>query len=238
MPELKEMATQKPKLNPPKTDLDRFVYAISHDLNEPLRMVSSFIKLAQSRPQNAVVTDMDTDYLSMALDNANQMTKMISALVDLSRVSRSTDQPAEVFPSSLLVEVNSMYQAELEARDILLEFDCSSPVLAIEEQLITVFKVLIQNVLDHASEGVKRYTIIGRDQGDFVEFVCEAENDRLKTITLSQIFDVFARGNKREQHIGIGLTLARAIVENNGGEMWSEEQKNFNIHFTLPKAQL
>lgn len=232
------MATHKPRLNPPKTDLDRFVYAISHDLNEPLRMVTSFIKLAQSKPHQEGVTDTGGDYLSMALDNANQLKKMISALVDLSRVSRSTELATSVFPETLLVEVNSMYHAELEARGILLKYDCSPPVQAVEEQLITVFKVLIQNILDHASEEAECYTITSADRGDFVEFVCGAEKDRLKTITLSQIFDVFARGNRREKHIGIGLTLARAIIEHNGGEMWAEDQDNFNIHFTLPKAQL
>jgi chemotaxis family two-component system sensor kinase Cph1 len=238
MPELKEMATQKPRLNPPKTDLDRFVYAISHDLNEPLRMVTSFIKLAQSKTSHKDASETEGDYLSMALDNANQMKKMISALVDLSRVSRSTELATNVFPETLLTEVNSMYQAELDAKGILLEYDCSPPVQVIEEQLITVFKVLIQNILDHASEEVECYTMISKDAGDFVEFVCEAEKDRLKTITLNQIFDVFARGNRREKHIGMGLTLARAIIEHNGGEMWAVDQKNFNIHFTLPKAQL
>ncbi len=238
MLEIKEMAaTQRPRLNPPKTDLDRFVYAISHDLNEPLRMVSSFIKLAQNKPQGEPA-NADTDYLSMALENANQLKKMISALVDLSRVSRSTEQPINLFPESLLIEVNSMYRAELEARGIALVFQCPTPIFAIEEQLITVFKVLIQNVLDHAIERVERYTITSEDRGDLIEFICEAEHDQLKIITLNQIFDVFARGNNREQHIGMGLTLARAIVEHNGGEMWAVDQKNFNIHFTLPKAKI
>lgn len=226
------MSPKKPNLNPPKTDIDRFIYAISHDLNEPLRMVSSFIKLAQ----NTSGKDGGADYLNMALQNADLLKKMINALVDLSRISRTNQDKSVLQPNCLLSEVNSMYRSELENRGISFSFDCKEEVVVIEEQLITVFKVLIQNVLDHASTEVKTYHISSKQLGNKIEFLCFAENDSLKTITLNQIFDVFSSGKKSNHHIGMGLTLARACIEHNGGEMWAREGKHLEIRFTLPKA--
>jgi signal transduction histidine kinase len=226
------MSAKKPSLNPPKTDIDRFIYAISHDLNEPLRMVSSFIKLAQNNPGK----ERGEEYLNMALKNADQLKKMINALVDLSRITRTNQEKIVLIPNALLSEVNSMYRSELKARAIDFSFDCDDEVVVIEEQLIMVFKELIQNVLDHADERVNSYHIASEQIGNKIEFVCFAQNDGLKTITLNQIFDVFSSGKKSQHHIGMGLALARTCVEHNGGEMWATEGDYLEIRFTLPKA--
>ena len=232
MLETTAMSAKKLGLNPPKTDIDRFVYAISHDLNEPLRMVSSFIKLAQ----NNAGKESGGEYLNMALQNADQLKRMINALVDLSRVTRTNQEKIALKPKALLSEVNSMYRSELQAREIVFSFDCDDEVVVVEEQLITVFKELIQNVLDHSGKEVSSYHISSKQLGDKVEFVCIVQNDCLKTITLNQIFDVFSSGKKSHHHIGMGLTLARACVEHNGGEMWATEGEHLEIRFTLPKA--
>lgn len=232
MPETLEMTAKKPNLNPPKTDIDRFVYAISHDLNEPLRMVSSFIKLAQNNPGK----ESASEYLNMALQNADQLKRMIYALVDLSRVSRTNEQQGVLVPDKILSELNCMYGSELQARGIKFSFHCEDEVMVIEEQLIMIFKALIQNVLDHSSKEVSSYHISSQQVGDKVEFLCSAENDRLKTITLNQIFDVFSSGKKSNHHIGMGLTLARACAEHNGGQMWATEGEQLKIRFTLRKA--
>jgi len=226
------MSDKKPSFNPPKTDIDRFVYAISHDLNEPLRMVSSFIKLAQNNRGK----ERGEEYLNMALQNADQLKRMINALVDLSRITRTNQAKIVITPNALLSEVNSMYHSELQAIGIDFSFDCEDEVVVIEEQLIMVFKALIQNVLDHADQAVNSYHIASEQIGNKVEFVCLAQNDRLKTITLNHIFDVFSSGKKSQHHIGMGLTLARACVEHNGGEMWATQGEQLEIRFTLPKA--
>ncbi|MGB0424247.1 MAG: sensor histidine kinase [Flavobacteriales bacterium] len=222
-------------LKQPENELDKFVYSVSHDLQEPLRMVTSFLKLLDSRFKDNIPEDGER-YLEMAMENAERMKEMIYGLVDLSRVNRTQEQLEVVNLKDLMVNITAMYQTELREKKVVLKYDTPDTVIARPMQISQVFKCLFQNVIDHAEGEQIQFVISYTEEDGFYHFQFTDSGKPIKPVYLDKVFEMFKKINPNSTGVGVGLSLAREIIRFHGGAMWATADAGTTFHFTLPIA--
>ncbi|HZL72073.1 MAG TPA: ATP-binding protein [Planctomycetota bacterium] len=235
----RDLAARARDLERSNADLEQFAYAASHDLQEPLRMVASYVTLLARRYRGKLDRDAD-EFIAFAVDGAERMQKLIRDLLTYSRVTR-TGRPMEP------VDLGQTLRTAMTNLKVALD-DSGACVTA--EPLPTVkgdatgLTALIQNLLANAIKfrgerpptihlGVERrgdeWTISVRDDG--VGFDPQQAG---------RLFVIFQRlhGSDKYEGSGIGLAICRKIVERHGGRIWAEANPagGATFHFTLPVA--
>ena len=220
-------------LKQPENELDKFVYSVSHDLQEPLRMVTSFLKLLDSRFKSDLPEEGER-YLEMAMENSERMKEMIYGLVDLSRVNRSQEKVESIDLDELMVNVTAMYQTELREKNTIVNYDLPEQLMGRPMQISQVFKCLFQNVIDHAQGEQINFNISCEEEDGFYHFQFINSGQAIKPVYLDKVFEMFKKVGPNLSGVGVGLSLAREIVQFHGGRMWASAESDTSFHFTLP----
>lgn len=220
-------------------DLEQFAYLASHDLQEPLRMVSSFMRLLEA-DYAGKLDSTAAEYIAFATDGAARMKRLIDGLLVYSRVDSRGRQPTPTSAQDVVQEtvdglrlVIADEQAEVSATDL-------PVVLADPIQLGQVFQNLISNAVKFRGSDRPRIEIDARPAGDFWEF-CVCDNGiGFEPEHAERIFSMFQRLHGRGEYEGngIGLSISKRIVERHGGTMWatSVPGQGARVFFTLPTA--
>ncbi|MXV64578.1 PAS domain S-box protein [Natronorubrum sp. JWXQ-INN-674] len=218
--------------------LEQFAYAASHDLQEPLRMVSSYLQLIDRRYGDQLDDDGE-EFLAYAVDGAERMRAMIEGLLEYSRVETRGDPFEPVDLNSVLEDV----LADLEVKIVETEAEITTEPLPTvngdASQLRQVFQNLLSNGIEY-SDGTPRVHVSAERNGrEWIVSVSD-EGIGLEPDESERIFEVFQRLHSREEYsgTGIGLALCRRIVERHGGEIWvdSEPGEGATFSVTLPAA--
>jgi PAS domain S-box-containing protein len=227
-------------------DLERFGYVISHDLREPARVVESYLKLLESRYRGELDEKADK-YIDYAVDGAERMQEMISALLDLSRVGTSggdlTPVDVEAVVERALVGLGSTIQ-ESGAE---VTYDPLPTVMADKAQLTQVFQNLIANGIKFRREDTQPRVHIsaspspqggeGWGEGEWV-FSVEDNGIGLEADQTERIFQIFQRLHTEDEYpgLGIGLALCKRIVERHDGRIWVDPdvEEGSTFFFTIP----
>lgn len=221
----------------PENDHERFLYSVSHDLQEPLRMVSSFLKLLEAKAGDRLDDD-SRQYLQFSVENAERMKRMIHALVDLSRVNRDNEAAATVDLREIAQEIISMMsglgndgRAELIAPHPI-------PVIMAPGQAVQLMRILFQNAFDNRPEnGFLRLHLTAQVHTDTtVEIALEDNGMGIPEGFIHAAFELFRKKDRSSANIGAGLTIARAIVERYGGQITLNNSKTNGtiVSFRLP----
>ncbi|SDK78309.1 PAS domain S-box protein [Natronorubrum texcoconense] len=218
--------------------LEQFAYAASHDLQEPLRMVSSYLQLLERRYGDEFDDDGE-EFIGYAVDGAERMRDMIDGLLAYSRVETRGDPFERVDLDAVLDDV----LLDLERRIAETSTEITATELPTVEgdasQLRQVFQNLIINAIEY-SEDIPQVEISAERSGDQWIVSIRDEGIGIDPDETDRIFEVFQRLHSRETHAGtgIGLALCRRIVERHGGEIWvdSEPDQGSTFSFTLPAA--
>jgi PAS domain S-box-containing protein len=222
-------------------DLQHFAFAISHDLQEPLRMVSGFAEVLARRLGEQLTPDI-ADYVEYITDNTTRMQQMISDLLMYSRVTHGdgadASQCAESQPA-LEWAVGNLTKAIEESGAVIV--GSALPAVAVDFGRVTqLFQNLLSNSIKYRSDRPVHIEIRAEDCGDKWKF-CVADNGiGIGPEYHERIFGVFKRLHGREvPGTGIGLALCRRIVERYGGRIWidSNPGEGARFYFTLPKAE-
>ncbi|MDG5761232.1 PAS domain S-box protein [Natronococcus sp. A-GB1] len=216
--------------------LEQFAYAASHDLQEPLRMVSSYLQLIERRYADELDQD-GREFLAFALEGAERMRNMIDGLLAYARVKTRGDPLEPVDLDAILEEVRSDLGMRIAATNADVTADPLPTVEGDESQLRQVFQNLLDNAIEY-SHGPPRIHVSAERRGPRWEISVRDEGIGIPADERGQIFEMFQRLHGRGDHdgTGIGLALCERIVERHGGEIWveSEPGEGSTFSFTLP----
>lgn len=217
-------------------ELQQFAYVASHDLQEPLRTITSFAQLLSSRYQGKLDSDAD-EFIGYIVSSARRMTDLINGLLALVRL-RKTGQARNPLPfDKLLAEARMGLQGAIRDSGARIEAG-PLPTLVVDQiQFSQVFQNLISNAIKYRRDVAPHIRISAeRDSTHWVIGI--ADNGRgFDQQFAERIFGLFQRLHGREvEGTGMGLSIARRIVERHGGRMWatSEEGVGSTFYFSLP----
>ncbi|ADB61237.1 PAS/PAC sensor signal transduction histidine kinase [Haloterrigena turkmenica DSM 5511] len=238
--DITERRAYQRKLEESNERLEQFAYAASHDLQEPLRMVTSYLQLLESRYADAFDED-GREFLEFAVDGADRMRAMIDGLLEYSRVETRGDPFEPTDLNDVLEDVRSDLQLQIEESGAEITTEDLPRVNGDVDQLRQLFQNLLSNAIIYSGEGSPRVRVDARRRGR--QWVISVEDNGIGIDPEDQerIFTVFDRLHSREEYegTGIGLALCERIVERHGGEIWvdSEAGDGATFSMTLPAAR-
>ena len=217
-------------------ELEQFAYVASHDLQEPLRMVSSYTQLLARRYKGKLDADAD-DFIAYAVDGANHMQMLINDLLTYSRVS-TRGKPFEPTDCEAVVDrLHVNLRAAVEESDAVMTHDSLPTVMADASQLAQLFQNLIGNAIKFHGEEPPRVHVSVEQKGNEWVFSVRDNGIGINPEYADRIFTIFQRLHTREYPgTGIGLAICKKIVERHGGRIWMESQpgKGSIFYFTIP----
>lgn len=231
----KEIA-QRQELVRSNDELQKFAYVASHDLQEPLRMVTSYLQLLERRYQGQLDADAD-DFIRFAVDGALQMRTLINDLLTYSRVG-TQGRALEITSSTQALEraIANLKVAIDESRAIITYADLPD-VRADPTQLTQLFQNLISNAIKFRDETPARVVIEASHREDVWQFSVQDNGIGLDPQYAEQIFVIFQRLNNRVSYpgTGIGLAVCKKIVERHGGTIWVQSRpgQGATFYFTM-----
>ncbi|ELY29955.1 PAS/PAC sensor signal transduction histidine kinase [Natrialba magadii ATCC 43099] len=225
--------------------LEQFAYAASHDLQEPLRMVSSYLQLIERRYSDAFDEDGE-EFLEYAVDGAERMRRMIDGLLAYSRVETRGDPLEPIDLDDVFANVREDLQLQIAETnaEITVADDGLPRVRGDANQLRQVFQNLLENALEYSGDDRPRIHVDAesrfRDRRREWVISVHDEGIGIESSDQDRVFEVFERLHNPEDHpgTGIGLALCERIVERHGGEMWIESEPGAwtTVSFTVPAA--
>ncbi|EMA31658.1 multi-sensor signal transduction histidine kinase [Halobiforma lacisalsi AJ5] len=217
--------------------LEQFAYAASHDLQEPLRMVSSYLQLIERRYGDELDEDGE-EFLEFAVDGADRMRSMIDGLLQYSRVETQGSEFEPVDLENVLDDVREDLRMKIEESDAKITAESLPRVTGDEEQLRQVFQNLLSNAIKYSGEGPPKVHIsAGRNGTDWTVSVSD-NGIGIDPKDQDRIFEVFEGLHAADDYTGtgIGLAVCERIIERHGGEIWVESEPGEGSTFsvTLP----
>jgi PAS domain S-box-containing protein len=217
-------------------ELERFAYVASHDLQEPLRMVGSYVQLLAKRYQGKLDADAD-EFIGYALDGALRMQRLIEDLLAFSRVgTRGAALVATDATGPWNAAVANLRLAIAESGATI----TAGPLPLVEAdpgQLTHLFLNLVSNALKFRGAEPPRVEVSAVPDGRFWHFRVSDNGIGIESRYFDRIFVIFQRLHGREEYqgTGIGLAIAKKIVERHGGRIWVESAPGdgTTFHFTL-----
>ncbi|MBU1155531.1 MAG: GAF domain-containing protein [Proteobacteria bacterium] len=233
--DLEEKARQLERSN---IELQQFAYVASHDLQEPLRMVSSYVQLLNRRYGDKLDQDAK-EFIGFAVDGAERMRMLIQDLLAFSRVT-TKGQPLEPTDSGRVLDtaLNNL-QVIIGETGTKVEKGEMPAILADQGQLVQVFQNLVQNAIKF--HGPQPPVVrIGAEERDGEWLFSVSDNGvGIEEQYFERIFIIYQRLHSKTEYggTGIGLALVKKIVERHGGRIWVESTpgKGSTFYFTIPQ---
>jgi signal transduction histidine kinase len=228
---------QAAELTRSNRDLEQFAYVASHDLQEPLRKVASFCQLLQRRYSGQLDERAD-QYIAFAVDGAQRMQRLINDLLAFSRIGRLTNGFTEVDLNKVVLDAAAQFDAQREATEAEIIFTDLPTVRGEEPLLGALFSNLIGNAIKFRRPGVPPRIVIDSVfvDGEY-EISVEDNGIGIEPEFADKVFVIFQRLHAKETYpgTGIGLAIAKKIVEYHGGRIWidPEQREGTLFRFTL-----
>jgi len=218
-------------------DLEQFAYVASHDLQEPLRMVTSFMQLLERRYRGKLDAEAD-EFIGFAVDGATRMKQLISDLLTYSRVSTSPEEPAPSDCETVLLNVLTNLGLTLQESGAVVTHDPLPTVEANYSQMVQLMQNLVTNAIKfRSSQPPQIHISVLRVRTEWV-FSVSDNGIGISLEHRERIFVIFQRLHDRMSYpgTGIGLAICKKIVERHGGRIWVESKpgQGSTFFFTLP----
>jgi signal transduction histidine kinase len=234
----RELERANEDLRRSNADLEQFAYVASHDLQEPLRAMSGMVQLLRQRYRDRLDA-RGVEYIDYAVEAAARMQALIGALLTFSRVERQAALPAEVDMNGVLAGALANLAVSLRETQAEVTADPLPHVFADGAQMTQVFQNLIGNALKFRDAAAPQIHIGVRSQPGAWCFSVRDNGIGIDPQYFDRIFLIFQRLHARRDFpgMGIGLALAKRVVERHGGRIWVESAPNVGstFYFTLPK---
>ena len=236
------LARQAQELARSNVELEQFAYVASHDLQEPLRMVRSYVQLLERRYKNKLDADAD-EFIAYAVDGAARMQTLINDLLAYSRIGTQGKTPHPTNCAEVLERVLANLSIAIEESEAVVTYDALPTVLADEVQLSQLFQNLIGNAIKFRGEATPKIQVgAERKDGEWLFWVRD-NGIGIAPEYYHRLFMIFQRLHSRDEYpgTGIGLAICKKIVERHGGRIWVESVgvpgKGTTFYFSLPDRE-
>ncbi len=219
-------------------DLEQFAYISSHDLQEPLRTIVSYLQLLEKRFKNKFDKEAD-EFINFAVDGAKRMHILINDLLTYSRIGTNTKVFDNVDCTKVMtIVLNNLDNTIRECKAQVILENPMPVIMADQSQIIQLFQNLIENAIKYRrnDEAPEIKVSAHKTRGNWTFSVSDNGIGIAKEYS-ERIFVIFQRLHTREKYAGtgIGLALCKKIVERHGGRIWVEPGKSGSIfYFTIP----
>lgn len=218
-------------------ELQQFAHVASHDLQEPLRMVSSYARLLAERNKGKLDKDSD-EFIEYVVEGAIRMRDLINDLLALSRVDTRGEKMISVDSSEILKDTLKNLEVLIQESKANIKSGNLPRVTADRGQLGLLFQNLIVNAIKYQRNGNPEIMVSGNRKGRFWHFAVRDNGIGIDKEYFERIFIIFQRLHGKEEYsgTGIGLALCKKIVNRHGGKIWveSEPGKGSTFFFTIP----
>jgi light-regulated signal transduction histidine kinase (bacteriophytochrome) len=220
----RRVASRTQALQRSNEDLQQFAYIASHDLKEPLRMISSYTTLLQRRYSGRLDPDADT-FINFIVDGVNRMHALIQDILEYSRAGGGKDeQMADVSVKDVLRTVMTNLKVTIAESGASVKWHNmpeSVPYDAV--RLAQIFQNLIGNAIKYRADRRPEVRIEATREGDEIVFAVKDNGIGIEPEYHDKIFGIFQRLHGKEyEGTGIGLAMVKKIIERNGGRIWVE----------------
>jgi PAS domain S-box-containing protein len=233
--ELRQTAAELSRSN---EELEQFAYIVSHDLREPLRTMGGFLNLLQRR-HGAKLDDNGLELITFAREGAERLDRMITDLLDFSRIQKRELEPKRVdLFSAWLAAVDNLY-AMIEESGAHIAHDDLPVITGDESQMVRLWQNLLSNAIKFRGERRPEIFIGVTEKPAHWLFSVRDNGIGIEPQFADRIFKVFQRLHTQREYpgSGIGLAVCRKIVERHGGRIWMESHpgRGTTFYFTLTK---
>jgi DNA-binding LacI/PurR family transcriptional regulator/signal transduction histidine kinase len=220
-------------------ELEQFAYVASHDLQEPLRMVKSYLQLIERRYARQLDEDAD-EFIAFAVDGAERMQTLIHDLLEYSRVTTHGKPFAPTDCAAVLNHALNNLKVAIEESGAVITHDGLPTVMADETQLTSLLQNLIGNAIKFRKKETQPEIHISAERtGAEWAFSVRDNGIGIDSGYFERIFMIFQQLHSHEEYAGtgIGLAVCKKIIERHGGRIWveSEPGKGSTFYFTIPE---
>ncbi|MBU8909755.1 MAG: HAMP domain-containing protein [Desulfobacterales bacterium] len=221
-------------------ELQQFAYVASHDLQEPLRMVSSYVQLLARRYKGKLDEDAD-DFIDFAVDGANRMHVLINDLLTYSRIGTKGNPFQLISTDEIIKEVLKNLSVTIEENKAEITYNSLPSIVADKNQFIQLFQNLLANAIKFKGKADAKIDIKAEETYKGWKFSINDNGIGMDSEFTDRIFIIFQRLHNRSDYpgTGIGLAVCKKIVERHGGRIWvkSKEGVGSTFHFIIPKME-
>jgi light-regulated signal transduction histidine kinase (bacteriophytochrome) len=231
------LAHQAIDLERSNAELEQFAYVASHDLQEPLRMITGYTQLLAKRYGDKLDQNAN-EYIGYAVDGAKRMQRLIHDLLDYSRVGTRGKEFAPTDCGAVVAGTLRALQPAIEESAATVTHDPLPTVMGDESQLLQLFQNLLGNAIKYRDSKPPVVQVSCKQEGGNWLFSVRDNGIGIDPQYANRIFVIFQRLHGRDKYAGtgIGLAVCKKIVERHGGKIWleSESGKGAAFHFTIP----
>ncbi|MGZ4846225.1 MAG: PAS domain S-box protein [Halobacteriota archaeon] len=221
-------------------ELEQFAYIASHDLQEPLRMITSYIQIISEDYKGKLDPEAD-EYIEFIVDGAKRMQTLINDLLKYSRVGTRREPLEPISTEIILSEAISNLEMAIDESHAIITHDKLPVVLGDEPQLVQLFQNVLSNAIKFKSDEAPAIHVGVQETRDDWVFSVHDNGIGIDMKYAERIFTVFQRLHTRSEYpgTGIGLAVVKKIVERHDGRIWVESApgKGSTFYFTLPKKE-
>lgn len=235
-----EMAKLARELERSNAELEKFAFIASHDLQEPLNLVSSYVQLLEMRYQDRLDEDAK-DFIGFAVEGVNHMQTLIDDLLAYSRVGRKGKEFAPTDVEMVLNRALTNLQSRILETGAEIAHDPLPTAIVDDTQLTQLFQNLLSNAMKFRSDRPLEIQIGVRQQNRMWLFSVRDNGIGIEPQFCDRIFLIFQQLHARDEYpgTGIGLAICKKIVERHGGSIWVESQfgRGSTFYFTIPARE-
>lgn len=233
-----KVAERTKELQRSNEELAQFAYISSHQLKEPLRMISNFTQLLARRYHDKF-DDEGKEFMHFVIDGASRMQQLIDDVLIYSQIDKKQNAIKAINCEDALKVALSNLKLSIEENAALITYDELPIVKADYQQIIQLFQNLINNAVKFKqAQQAPRIHIQVKQQGTMWEFAVKDNGIGIDEQYFDRIFKLFHRLHNKTEYpgTGIGLALCKKIVEQYQGEIWvkSKQNQGTTFYFTLP----
>ena len=225
------------KLKRSNSELEQFAYVASHDLQEPLRMISSFLQLLQMRYSGQLDSDAD-EFINFAVEGAKRMQNLIQDLLAYSRVTTKGNEFKDIKMEEALEQALVNLKMSIEENNANITHDPLPIITADYSQMIQLLQNLIGNSIKYRSDKIPEIHISAQEKDNDWIYSVEDNGIGIDSKYSDQVFQIFKRLHTNEEYkgTGIGLAITKRIIERHSGRIWVESElgKGSKFYFTIP----